>query len=215
MEIKTNNCDKCKSTLVAINGFSFIKMKYCPNFCASNFYRNFHSCEKDFLVKKGTTIRHQCKTCGKLVGNALSTKDYDINILDDFSLLYHKFEEQRNHESLKSNNIQERYAEKVRENHNSFKSQWWEKYNLYLKSEEWKNKRKLVFKRDKNICQSCLVNDAQQVHHLSYKHVTEEPLYHLISICNVCHERVTKKDRNTDYKFDVFFDSLQREYSNY
>ena len=67
-------------------------------------------------------------------------------------------------------------------------AEWWEKYNEYLQSDKWKYKRKRVLKRDCNLCQACLIRNATQVHHLTYAHVFDEPLFDLVSICDVCHE---------------------------
>ena len=76
------------------------------------------------------------------------------------------------------------------------KEKWFiEKYRPYLKSKEWKDKRLLVLKRDNYVCQSCLKSKATEVHHLTYKHVFNEPLFELVSICNPCHVFITKLDR--------------------
>ncbi len=60
-------------------------------------------------------------------------------------------------------------------------------YNEYLKTDEWRTKRSLVLQRDNHVCQGCLTAKATQVHHLTYKHVGEELLFELISICESCH----------------------------
>lgn len=78
----------------------------------------------------------------------------------------------------------------------SKKERWFkDKYIPYLKSKEWKTKRLLVLKRDNYVCQSCLKSKATEVHHLTYKHVFNEPLFELVSICNPCHTLITKLDR--------------------
>ena len=65
---------------------------------------------------------------------------------------------------------------------------WWSKYNAYLKSSRWKDKRLRVLKRDGNQCQACCRRAAVAVHHLTYERVFDEPLYDLVSICETCHE---------------------------
>lgn len=70
-----------------------------------------------------------------------------------------------------------------------------EELNKYYNSDKWKIKREYVLKRDKYICQACLTNKATQVHHLSYMHVTNEPLFELVSICKRCHDKLTELDR--------------------
>jgi 5-methylcytosine-specific restriction endonuclease McrA len=68
-------------------------------------------------------------------------------------------------------------------------SVWRDNYNDYMQSPEWKEKRKVVLKRDQYLCQGCLQEKATQVHHLSYDHLGKEPLFELISICDSCHEQ--------------------------
>ena len=76
------------------------------------------------------------------------------------------------------------------------KKEWFVGYNKYLNSEKWKSKRALVLERDKNICQACLKNKANEVHHLTYRHVMNEPLFDLVSICKPCHEKLTELERS-------------------
>ena len=63
-------------------------------------------------------------------------------------------------------------------------------YKNYLRSDQWKEKRLLVLKRDKHICQSCMVSKAQDVHHLTYQFIYNEPLFTLVSVCRPCHEAI-------------------------
>jgi len=71
---------------------------------------------------------------------------------------------------------------------------WWETYSEYLKSPKWGRKRALVIDRDMT-CQACLVAPAEQVHHLTYAHVFNEPLFELVGICKRCHDKITEMDR--------------------
>jgi hypothetical protein len=64
-------------------------------------------------------------------------------------------------------------------------------YNdVYLKSMEWKDKAKRVLNRDKYICQACLINPANEVHHLTYDRIYKEPLFDLVSVCSNCHRSI-------------------------
>lgn len=67
--------------------------------------------------------------------------------------------------------------------------EWRKAYKHHLESEEYKSKRKLVFARD-NICQACLINQATEVHHKTYDHVGDEPLFDLAGVCKACHEKL-------------------------
>jgi len=74
-------------------------------------------------------------------------------------------------------------------------TEFWVKYNAYLKSGEWRERRRLVLQRDGYLCQACLQAEASQVHHLTYDHVFAEPLFDLRAVCQSCHERITVLDR--------------------
>jgi 5-methylcytosine-specific restriction endonuclease McrA len=37
---------------------------------------------------------------------------------------------------------------------------------------------------------------ATQVHHLTYRHLGNEPLFELMAICRDCHEQLTEMDRS-------------------
>jgi hypothetical protein len=72
---------------------------------------------------------------------------------------------------------------------------WWEKYNRYLETPAWRMKRTKVFERDDYLCQACRHARATQVHHLTYDHAFNEPLFDLISVCDTCHNFITRIDR--------------------
>lgn len=63
-------------------------------------------------------------------------------------------------------------------------------YREYLKSDAWKRKRYVVFKRDNWKCQYCGAK-ATEVHHLKYAkyQIGKEPIDWLVSICSPCHRK--------------------------
>ncbi|MGL5713052.1 MAG: HNH endonuclease [Paraclostridium sp.] len=63
------------------------------------------------------------------------------------------------------------------------------KYKEYLKSDEWKNIRELVLKRDNRKCVLCGSDDRLHIHHKTYKNIFNEieHLDDLITLCNKCH----------------------------
>lgn len=76
--------------------------------------------------------------------------------------------------------------------------EWFAEHSKYLASPEWEAKRRRVLERDKSLCQAGLWGcdgTAQQVHHLTYRHWRNEPLFDLISVCRSCHEEITQMDR--------------------
>jgi 5-methylcytosine-specific restriction endonuclease McrA len=72
-------------------------------------------------------------------------------------------------------------------------AEWFARYDAYLRTPAWMEKRTAVMRRDNGVCQACLAAPATQVHHLSYKHVFREPLFDLVSICDRCHDALHDK----------------------
>lgn len=72
---------------------------------------------------------------------------------------------------------------------------WKDDYERYLQTPKWKAKRDLVMRRACGICEACLEASATEVHHTTYRHVGNEPLFELRAVCGDCHESITKMDR--------------------
>lgn len=68
-------------------------------------------------------------------------------------------------------------------------------YKKYLLTPEWRAKRERVLIRDNYLCQGCLSNRANEVHHTTYANFGDELFFQLISLCKECHEKV-HKDKN-------------------
>jgi 5-methylcytosine-specific restriction endonuclease McrA len=63
-----------------------------------------------------------------------------------------------------------------------------------MNSSKWYHKRKQVLHRDDYRCKACEQFPATQVHHVSYIHFGDEPLFELVSVCKSCHAKLTKLD---------------------
>lgn len=72
---------------------------------------------------------------------------------------------------------------------------WWANYNAYLRTDKWRAKADAVLRRANRTCEACGVRAATQVHHTTYDHVGDEPLWELRAVCRPCHEAITKRDR--------------------
>lgn len=75
---------------------------------------------------------------------------------------------------------------------------WFAEHSAYLRTSLWMRRRDYVFARDNNRCQAFLpgcTRRAEQIHHLTYAHWKNEPLFDLISLCTACHEQITAMDR--------------------
>lgn len=89
-----------------------------------------------------------------------------------------------------------------------------EKYERYLKSEQWQRIARTRLKIDEYQCQACGTRGTQgnqlQVHHMTYKHIYHEENYvfeDLVTLCYSCHKmihsvmnRVTSADGRRGWK---------------
>lgn len=71
---------------------------------------------------------------------------------------------------------------------------WWKEYTAYLKTIDWHDRRHKALERDNNLCQACLEMRATQVHHTTYKHGFDAPIFALVSICDDCHDKIHDRD---------------------
>lgn len=127
---------------------------------------------KKRTASNGWSLRKQCDHCGAGVGPVLRQAGFVLSEVPEFDE-----ELERRWRRLYSQRIEDRRAD------------FFEWYNAYLRSPEWKHRRQLVLKRDNFICQGCLEQPATMVHHLTYEHVGNELLWELQSICDDCHEK--------------------------
>ena len=81
------------------------------------------------------------------------------------------------------------YMERLRRHRREEREAWWNLYNEYLLSPEWRERRGLVFRRDLYACIYC-GQKADQVHHHHYRNVFKEPLEDLASVCEPCHKKI-------------------------
>jgi 5-methylcytosine-specific restriction endonuclease McrA len=139
---------------------------------------------------KQNTFRTQCLDCGTAVGGCIAAakvtaiwavKDWDhrLEVLGDAA-----------REAYWRDQAEQRERERIEQ-----RDEFFREHNKYLRSEKWREKRERVMKRDDWTCQACLKRKATQVHHLNYDHWTDEPLFDLVSVCDVCHLAITEADR--------------------
>jgi len=64
-----------------------------------------------------------------------------------------------------------------------------ENYHAYLKSEEWKEKRRAVIQRAEGCCENCgsYIGNRGEVHHNTYERLFEEESDDLTYVCADCH----------------------------
>jgi hypothetical protein len=188
-------CNKCGSTNIILQDVEFIQFFGCYD-CGNRGKTHGDSscCKKQELVhvrveqSNGSwTRRLACKNCKKVQGRVMA-KGEDYHTLQFIT-------KEKNEEYL---NIHERVNHIYYQLINDFtnerarreKLEWKAIYDTYIKSEKWRKKAAIVRKRDNHICQACLSAPAQAVHHLSYKNLTNEPLFELVSVCHACHSQI-------------------------
>jgi hypothetical protein len=148
------------------------------------------SCEHEYhrvknRIKGGTwQLRNQCLKCGNFNGNAMPQNEVNmgkvpVSIEPPYTWEEFRDERERLFERLT-------IAKK-------------KKRDYYYKTKKWGKKRKLVLDRDGHKCRACEDAPATQVHHLTYKHFKNEPLFDLVSICDRCHTSISKMDKGIDY----------------
>lgn len=70
---------------------------------------------------------------------------------------------------------------------------FYEQYDNYMQSEQWKNLRQIRIRIDNGQCQMCgQKTDKPQVHHMRYDHFggNEDVWRDLVTLCPECHEAV-------------------------
>ena len=68
-------------------------------------------------------------------------------------------------------------------------------YKKFLVTGYWKAMRNYMLAKEV-LCESCdAVGRFMHVHHKTYEHVFDEPLFDLVAICKPCHDRITAASR--------------------
>jgi len=67
--------------------------------------------------------------------------------------------------------------------------QWRQRYNAYLNSPEWREKRRRVLARSP-LCEGCGKRPSIQAHHMTYKRLGREMLFDLRAVCKHCHDEI-------------------------
>ena len=141
------------------------------------------------IVSNGVKqYREQCLDCGEL-SNFVKKSDPRVMLATDIQPVDEALRAQKRQEHW------ERLRQEQVARQEQYQHAWWQSYNAYLATPLWQQKRQLALKRDAFLCQACRMNKATQVHHLSYDHLGDEPLFELTSICKPCHDRLTAMDR--------------------
>lgn len=121
----------------------------------------------------------QCVRCGRAVGGWVKKTDWPIvEVPWD--------------ETLRSI-FWDNWYSKLEKKYAATKEARRQEYEEHLASPEWAATRRLVFEREKNLCQGCRQARGEHVHHLTYERLGRELLTDLVLFCRACHERAHEK----------------------
>lgn len=69
-------------------------------------------------------------------------------------------------------------------------------YGEYMNSKKWRTRRNLYWRNHKRVCVACASTSFMEVHHMVYekKQFGNEPDYHLIGLCQSCHQEFHDKN---------------------
>lgn len=70
-----------------------------------------------------------------------------------------------------------------------------ERYQEYLCSPEWGQRKEAVHERARGRCERCLHPDGYAVHHKTYIRKYHEPLTDLMLVCDECHQFIHGRSR--------------------
>jgi len=150
---------------------------------------------------KAKCFSMQCMSCGFTTGNDFGssgippgTKILEIN--EELRESFRK-KQREEYDKKRASQINE-YLEKKEKD----REEWFNLYNKYLDSQEWKNTRQKSLEHYNHICQGCFTETATEVHHLSYNHVGNELMFELVPLCFSCHVKAHEKNTIHDlYKY--------------
>jgi hypothetical protein len=151
---------------------------------------NCNKCDSDNInfvkheMKNGVyNLRKQCFECGYL-----NTLNYKRKFFKDFYKLPDVDLDLRN--LNKENAIIKSNIKLIMFNYSQLHFERSLKYyrNVYLKSDEWKHKRKLIMDYYKWMCAKC-DNKATDLHHITYDNIFKEKFDDLMPLCRNCHNK--------------------------
>lgn len=155
-----------------------------------------------FTQRNGVVIvRCQCQRCGAQVGNNLPKAEHNVAKLPEWN-------ESLRDEWWKARG--ERTSAVYEQQRADETTEWFRRYNVYLKSEQWQRLKKTVLQRDNYTCQNCFrkvapnlyaVDTRAEVHHTSYdgyNRLGESFAFECVTLCHACHRRYHGREKGAD-----------------
>lgn len=73
-------------------------------------------------------------------------------------------------------------------------------YENYIDSAQWHELRKKIIELDGFCCRKCGSDKRLEVHHKNYRRLGNEDVNDLITLCHICHDKQTQRDRKKKIK---------------
>lgn len=186
-------CPNCNS-LVTIEETEFFTVKICEECLAFTEIKDRLACCKNpslipkrLIISNGSyQVRNQCNNCGYVSPQSLG--GFTQIQKDTLPLINVDSREVRQEKIFSFRQATYKKVSDLKEQKRQLEIK--EYRDNYLQSPEWKEKRLLVLQRDNWICQACRIAKATDVHHLTYDHIRNEPLFELVAVCRRCHTAI-------------------------
>ena len=149
--------------------------------CAHN--DEHYELRRHIIANGATVYKFECQICGRR-GNAIPKNDpIRASLTDDLPYTDPGLQDRYWRQVDQERAMQQRLEADERRRD----------YDEYLASPEWRAKADLVLARDWYQCQAKLdgcTTTAEHVHHLTYDHLFNEPLFELVAVCRSCHHQL-------------------------
>jgi len=129
------------------------------------------------IINASVTVHIQCVTCGHSHGALRRGEVYNWQDLSEW-------DKDRQEEWVKLRKAQRIPPEKFLDQRRANYREW------LLNSPDWADVRQRVLERAMFLCEACLLNGAEVVHHLTYDLGWLPPAWELRAVCRECHERL-------------------------
>lgn len=152
------------------------------------------------------TVHLQCEGCGRSLGGAMkrdqhyfwqSYEDWDENIIEE----HRNYVNQESATHLAGWDAKFAAQKQISEQVAKERSEWYSR--VFLTTPEWRHARDRVMWRSRGICEACLDNPAQDVHHITYAMGKLPPAWELKAVCRACHKRLHAWKETEDHDTSV------------
>lgn len=138
------------------------------------------------VIKGGVrVISMQCDTCGRSIGGPLKREHHpdQAQYPEWIEGASDRYWQAKHEEGRKA--MEDRRGEIA-----AHASERRQQKDAFYSSGRWAWMREFVMKRSGGTCEACGARQAQAVHHTTYRHGLDAPLFTLRALCHPCHGRM-------------------------